>query len=347
MPEPATAPLPELEISPLVARLRCLHCGGELGITSLEPGGHSDLGPDGRLECSRCGEDYPVVAGTPRLLQPGMLAEDAIKQRTAESFAYEWEQFGDLRPEWRKNFLDYMQPHGADFFDGLLVLDVGAGSGRHSHQAAQLGADVVAVDVGGSIDVARRNLPARVLTVQADAETLPFEEGSFDFVMSIGVLHHLPDTERALSSVVRYAKPGGGVQIYLYWLPEPRWQQRVLQWVAALRRVTVRMPRRLLHAFCYPLAVALFVVAVVPHRILRRTARGHAIASHIPLRGYADYPFGVLVNDQFDRFSAPLERRFTREEVHRMLAASGLEQIRVIANNGWIGSAIRSGKPVR
>jgi SAM-dependent methyltransferase/GT2 family glycosyltransferase len=282
-----------------------------------------------------------VIAGTPRMLdragRAGTDAETEVKRHTADSFTYEWRHFGAPRPEWRKNFLDYMQPHEAEFFDDLLVLDVGAGSGRHSAQAAALGARVVAVDLGRSIDIARGNVPAGVLTVQADAERLPFERGTFDFVMSIGVLHHLPDPRRALASLVHYAAPGGRVRVYLYWRPERRWHRSVLALVTEARRVTVRLPHRLLHRLCYPLAAILWLGVVVPYRAMRERSRLAGVAAALPLKAYADYPFAVLVNDQFDRFSAPLERRYTRFEVETMLEQTGLIDVTVLANNGWVG----------
>ena len=58
----------------------------------------------------------------------------------------------------------------------------------------------------------------------------------------------------------------------------------------------------------------------------------------LPLKAYADYPFGVLLNDQFDRLSAPIERRFTAAEVRRMLEAAGLEAITVLPHHGWVAS---------
>src|SRR5204863_3669997 len=126
---------------------------------------------------------------------------------------------------WRKNFLDYMQPHGPEWFSGISVLDVGTGSGRHAREADLLGAHVVAVDLGDSIDVARHNLPESVLTVQADAEDLPFAPASFDLVMSVGVLHHLEDTESALRKLAAYVRPGGHLHVYLYWQPPYRWHR--------------------------------------------------------------------------------------------------------------------------
>jgi 2-polyprenyl-3-methyl-5-hydroxy-6-metoxy-1,4-benzoquinol methylase len=355
-------------ISPLVELLRCVGCGGEVRLTSLvHPGGYPELGPDGTLECRSCAARYPVVGGTARMMSEDRLAElrhgyprakvewdgvsptqppDAeakLKWRTAESFAYEWRRFGDLRKEWRRNFLDYMRPHSPEWFAGKLVLDVGAGSGRHSYHAHRLGARTVAVDLGQSIDVARRNLPPDALTVQADAESLPFERDTFDLVMSIGVLHHLPDTGRALRAIVPYARPGGHIQVYLYWQPLWRWHRALLRLVSLARRVTVRMPHRLLHVLCYPLAAILFALFVMPYRALRRAGPLRPLAEALPLKLYADYPFAVCVNDQFDRLSAPLERRFEREEVDALLRSAGLEERQVIANHGWLGSARRPG----
>ncbi len=58
------------------------------------------------------------------------------------------------------------------------------------------------------------NLPAQV--VQADATSLLFEDGTFDCVYSFGVLHHIPDVEKALAEIKRVLKPGGQVMAMLY-----------------------------------------------------------------------------------------------------------------------------------
>jgi hypothetical protein len=96
-----------------------------------------------------------------------------------------------------------------------------------------------------------------------------------------------------------------------------------------------------LHVLCYPLAALLEVAVVAPYRVLRRRPRGAALAAALPLKSYADYPFSVLVNDQFDRFSAPLERRFTADEVRAAMQDAGLEDIVVLPNHGWLGDGRR------
>lgn len=330
----------EATLGPQAALLRCLACGKRVAGVLLDR--TSAAGVGGELACTGCGERYAVRRGTSRMLPSYEDPSEAeLKQRTAESFAYEWERFGGLREEWEHNFLGYMQPHSLDHFEGKLVLDVGTGSGRHSYQAARAGARVVAVDLGDSIDVARRNLPESVLTVQADAEKLPFEPETFDLVMSIGVLHHLPDTERGLRAIVPYVKPGGELRVYLYWVPERRWHRALLRVVTAVRRVTIRMPHRLLQALCYPLALVLFALFVLPYRVLRRIPGARRLSEALPLKTYSDYPFRVCVNDQFDRFSAPIERRYTRAEVETMLRGAGLDDVRVLPNHGWVAYGTR------
>ncbi len=316
-------------------RFFCLSCGSN---------DRQRLGDDG-LECERCGSILPIengtVSATPRY--PDSPSDEvALKQRTGESFAFEWQRFGSFRKEWAKNFIDYMQPHGAEFFDGLRLLDAGSGSGRHSAQAAKFGASVVAVDIGSSIEIARANTPNSVLTIRADLESIPLKPDSFDMVMSIGVLHHLPDPARALNALVPLTRRGGIVRIYLYWKPERAWHRAILRGVSAARRITTRIPHRFLLALCYPLAVALMLLFVLPFRLLRRFTATRGLAMGLPLKIYADYPFGVLVNDQFDRLSAPIENRYTSDEVRQMMRDAGLSDVKVYANAGWVSEGIRS-----
>jgi SAM-dependent methyltransferase len=159
--------------------------------------------------------------------------------------------------------------------------------------------------------------------------------------MAMGVLHHLPDPCRALKTLVRLVRPGGYIHVYVYWIPSRGWHRFLLRLVATARRVTTRMPKPLLRVMCYPIAAALFTTFVIPFRLFRRIPRLQRLASALPLKAYADYPFKVCVNDQFDRFSAPLEWRFTAEEVSEMLRGAGLTDVVVLDNYGWIGSGRR------
>jgi len=106
---------------------------------------------------------------------------------------------------------------------GMKVLDVAAGTGNASLPAAKAGAEVTASDLTPELLEAGRERAAaddlEIEWVQADAEDLQFEDGSFDVVMSsIGVMF-APMHERAAAELVRVTRPGGKIAL-MSWTPE-------------------------------------------------------------------------------------------------------------------------------
>jgi SAM-dependent methyltransferase/uncharacterized protein YbaR (Trm112 family) len=339
--------------SAFLKALRCPTCGGALQAGDEPPAGT----PGGGLRCPACGEDYQVAGGIPRMLLPalreamdtagGRGEPEALKAATGRSFGYEWSKFPEVHAEYERNFLDYHAPHGPGFFRKKRVLDAGCGSGRHAYYSAKYGAEVWAVDLGPAVEVAHRNNRGldSVHVVQADLYNLPFEPESFDYVYSLGVLHHLPDPEGGFRNLLRYLKPGGEVRIYLYWQAEGQPLKRaLLAATSALRCLTVRLPYWAVYALAYPAAVAAFAVFVWPYRLLRRIPGLSPLAERIVMRQYGGYPFRVCVNDQFDRLSAPIENRYTKAQVVAWLERGGLEDVRVIPNFGWVASGRKPSK---
>jgi SAM-dependent methyltransferase len=106
---------------------------------------------------------------------------------------------------------------------GMRVLDVAAGTGNASIRAAQRGADVTASDLTPELlEAGRRVAQSEGLElewVEADAENLPFQDDSFDVVMSsIGVMF-APHHQEAADELVRVCRPGGTIGL-LSWTPE-------------------------------------------------------------------------------------------------------------------------------
>jgi SAM-dependent methyltransferase len=106
---------------------------------------------------------------------------------------------------------------------GMRVLDVGAGTGNASLPAAAAGADVVASDLTPELlDAGKARAEKAGLTLEwavADAEHLPFEDGSFDVVMSAIGAMFAPHHEDVANELVRVCKPGGKIAM-LNWTPE-------------------------------------------------------------------------------------------------------------------------------
>ena len=106
---------------------------------------------------------------------------------------------------------------------GMKVLDIAAGTGNASLPAAATGADVTASDLTPELlEAGRARAEAEGLTldwVDADAEPLPFEDESFDVVMSsIGAMF-APHHQDVAAEMVRVCRPGGTVGL-LSWTPE-------------------------------------------------------------------------------------------------------------------------------
>jgi len=116
---------------------------------------------------------------------------------------------------------------------GELLLDLGAGNGRHAYEAFRRGIRVVATDFlhadmaecralcGAMEEVGEAPAGGLAAGVVGDGQTLPFRDGTFDRIIAAEVMEHIPDDEAAALEIARVLKPGGTVAVTVpAWLPE-------------------------------------------------------------------------------------------------------------------------------
>jgi ubiquinone/menaquinone biosynthesis C-methylase UbiE len=100
------------------------------------------------------------------------------------------------------------------------VLDIAVGTGWTTEQLIRAGSEVFAIDLTQSaIDITKRRLDIYNLKADlrvADAQNLPFEDNSFDYVLAFGCLMHMPDTQKAIDEIFRVLKPGGRAGAMMY-----------------------------------------------------------------------------------------------------------------------------------
>lgn len=250
-----------------------------------------------------------------------------------EDFGHEWEQF-DQRAlsdaERKRMFDEYFAvfpweklPPAATGFDG------GCGSGRWAVLVAPRVGHLHCIDPSSAIDVARRNLAAfdNCSFHQATIDDMPLADRSMDFGYSLGVLHHIPDTQAGLEACVRKLKKGAPFLVYLYYAfdNQPAWFRMMWRASDVLRIGISRLPYRVKYA-----ASQLFAMGV--YWPLARTAgflehRGMRVHS-FPLSAYRYRSFYSMRTDALDRFGTKLERRFTCAEIQSMMERAGLEDVR-------------------
>jgi 2-polyprenyl-3-methyl-5-hydroxy-6-metoxy-1,4-benzoquinol methylase len=139
---------------------------------------------------------YEATPGTPQYFDNF----DLVKRQDYELFALGFWNFGG--------------------FSGKKVLDIGCGAGWFAVNYALAGAISFAIDLTPrAVELVKQHAQYRGVDVdarEANAEQLPFGDDSFDLVHSCGVLHHTPDTQKAMSEAFRVLKPGGLARIALY-----------------------------------------------------------------------------------------------------------------------------------
>ena len=336
-------------------QLVCPSCGGALTVHATQSEG--DRIRTGQLSCA-CGAAYPIREYVPRFVQT---------DGYVDTFSFQWlthrrtQLDGASRRESEETFTLSTGINPSDL-KGKLVLDVGCGMGRFSDVVSRAGAEAVGIDLSFAVDAAQGNLGARdnVNLAQADVFKLPFRQGTFDCIFSIGVLHHTPDCRAAVMRLIPYLKPGGVLAIWVYpkykldnlfrysaerWSAESTpyvlrapvrlgpvgravfsrtaiWVDRVNNFGNSLARaIGTRLPVRVLYAACHAAIPLYHVLKLRPFAPLRL---------FIKISMHPDPEWRVL--DTFDNLSPKYQSRHTYEEVQGWFEQGGLREIAWMPN---------------
>lgn len=340
----------------LLLYLVCPDCHGSLSLHVFAEDTALSLITEGYLQ-SDCGSWFPIVQGVPRVFSKALFAEYVLlpqlqffhtykqslpqtiqsqwsqelnrrserdlKLATADSFAFEWIRFNKMFDSYRQNFLNYVQPFTEKDFEGKVVLDAGCGVGRHTYWAAKFGAkDVIGYDLSDAVVPAERHcreLPNAHI-VQGDIYAIPFQQ-PFDFAMSIGVLHHLPDPEAGFRSILSHVKTGGTILIWVYGRKDNSTAVFVYE---PLRTVTRHIPKKALVPMCYPFAglVQFFNSSA---DVLEKLPALRSAGKALPFQYYRNFPFEVKLNDAFDVLATPKSRYYQKDAIQEWFDRAGLK----------------------
>jgi len=213
--------------------------------------------------------------------------------------------------------------------DGGVGIDVGCGTGRWSMMLAPRVRHLHLLDVSpDALAVARENLKAanNVSFHANTVEELALTPQSLDFAFSLGVLHHVPDTQAAIAAIAQKLKVGAPFLIYLYYAFDnrPAWYKSV--WVISngIRVAVSRLPYPLRKAFSETIAALIYWPLARLSALLSRLG---VPEQTLPLAWYSDKSFYVMRTDAYDRFCTRLEKRFTKTQIEQMLASAGFDNI--------------------
>lgn len=250
-----------------------------------------------------------------------------------KAFGEEWEKFNvhndESVRELRKEYFDIIDETIVN--KNTYMIDIGCGSGRWTDFFVDKAGFIEAIDPSDAILVADKMLGKKtnVRVTKASVDTVPWDDEAFDFGMSIGVLHHIPDTRQALIDCVKKIKKGGHFYVYLYYRFDNRGYlfKAVFYLSDILRQGISRLSPGPKKFVCDILAVLIYWPLSRFAGLLHKLGM-HKFARKVPLEPYYNKPFYNLRNDCLDRFGTKLEQRFLRSEIDQMMKDAGLTDIR-------------------
>lgn len=259
--------------------------------------------------------------------------DENLDQAVIDGFGHEWATFDYAETETSDaldaQFVAYCAPIDLTAFNPStsIAADFGAGSGRWSSRLAPYFSLIYALEPSdGASAVLKKKFTGdpkiTILQETVGANSIPAQ--SLDLAMSLGVLHHIPDTGLAIKDVSRSIKPGGYFLCYLYYDLEnkPMYYKMIFQGVNLVRRVISSLPQPLKRLSATIIAALIYWPLSQFSKLLKKLGRD---TSNLPLHHYADMPFVMLANDALDRFGTSLEQRFSKTEITEMLRAASFD----------------------
>jgi len=250
-----------------------------------------------------------------------------LDQKVIDGFGHEWSSF-DYTESQSSEALDlqfsaYCSPLDLSKFNPStsIAADFGAGSGRWSSRLLGTFLKVYALepsDGANNVLLKKFEDEPRIVILKETVGANSIAENSLDLGMSLGVLHHIPDTALAIKELSRKIKPGGFFLCYLYYKLEnkPMYYRIIFKIVDISRKIISRLPQVAKRFISSVIAVFVYWPLARLSKILRSVGVDTA---NIPLHHYADMPFVMLANDALDRFGTSLEQRFNKTEIIEML----------------------------
>jgi SAM-dependent methyltransferase len=305
---------------------------------------------EGSLTCKSCGQEYPIRKGVPRMTT-GPLPEEV--QQTVDGFGWEWnmfnEQIQDTYMTDKAHFLDFIYPTTDDFFEGKLVLDAGCGMGRFLKLGAGFGSsEIIGVDLSHSVEAAYRNTRAlpNAHVVKADISNLPFVE-KFDYIFSVGVLHHMQSPQEGFSQLARLLREKGTISVWVYSKENNGW---VIHFLTPLRKhITSHLPKPVLFLLSHFLGLMLYICVKLIYKPANENRLGLKLGRLLPYNDYLYYisrlNYASLVSVIFDHLVPQLASYVSKEELKSWFCEANLSDVMITSRNNmsWRGHGMRDG----
>ena len=252
-------------------------------------------------------------------------------QKTIEDFGSQWQRYPEFDGYLGSKELleDTLAPFvKIEDLDDKRVAEIGSGAGRFSTML--LDSDIehlLALEPSAAFQVLSKNLASygdRVKCVNKDGAHIP-ADNPFDYIFSIGVIHHIPNAREVIHAALQALKPGGKIVIWLY---SYEGNELYINLVEPLRKLTHKLPPAVLSFVSYILAFFLFIYASMC-RVVR-----------LPMY---DYMRKVILKlswrhkmlTVYDQLNPMYTKYYTRDEAATLLEEAGFKMVKTHFRHGY------------
>ncbi len=284
------------------------------------------------LKCGYTREPDEIIRTNSKEINVFSIDGKNIDVRIVDEFGEEWLKFSDFSDkDIKESAEEYFDIINEEMINkNTYLLDIGCGTGRWTKYLSSKAGFIEAIDPSSAIFAASKLLSKieNVRLSKASIETLPFPDETFDLAMSIGVLHHIPDTLQAMIDCVRKVKKGGYFYVYLYYNLDKKGIlfKLLFKVVDFIRNIVSKFPGKLKKLTCDIFAIIFYMPLILWVRFLIYIDKAK-LAKRMPLSNYYNKPFFIIRNDALDRFGTRLEQRFSKKEIEIMMLSCGLSDV--------------------
>ncbi len=255
-----------------------------------------------------------------------------MTQKTINDFGEQWERYTDDDGYYAslEYFDDILEPlQSSQDYKGQTVLDIGSGSGRIVNMILDAGAKhIFALEPAkAAFETLKQNTKDRaekITYLNSQGDEIP-KDVSVDRIVSMGVLHHIPDPDPVMTAAYSALKPKGTC---LAWLYGKEGNGLYLSLVNPLRAITTRIPHFLLSLLCHVLNAFLYLYIL------------GCFILPLPMHKYAKKVLWNLNHQKrylviYDQLNPAYAKYYTKKEAMNLFEKAGFKDVQIHHRHGY------------
>ena len=211
-----------------------------------------------------------------------------------------------------------VHPFKLDQIKNKIIMEIGSGNGRVLSGLLKFSPRIVyAIEPSSAIEILKSNvISKKVRFVHQKGEQIDYFE-KFDYVFSMGVIHHIPEHSKVIKNAYHALKPNGEL---VFWVYGREGNEIYLLIFNNLRRITRLLPDQFLLSFSKLLAITTYVYGLLC-RLIKMPLKQYFIEK------FNTYPFSYRTKIIFDQLNPSYSKYFQKSELATLLDGAGFKKI--------------------